>query len=85
MVSSPDPDAPEFRDEPYHGPDPEEDEKGEGSDETKAPSRHASWHRPRRVHAARVETERLLDTASSASCISGADPITKSHLSRAPY
>lgn len=30
---APDPAGPDLHDEPYHGPDPEADEKGDGADE----------------------------------------------------
>ena len=33
LQDAPDPHAPELKDEPYRGPDPEEDEKGDGADE----------------------------------------------------
>ena len=33
LGEAPDPDAPDLQDEPYRGPDPEADEKGDGSDE----------------------------------------------------
>jgi hypothetical protein len=33
LGEAPDPDAPDLRDEPYRGPDPEADDKGDGSDE----------------------------------------------------
>ena len=33
LGEAPDLDAPELQDEPYRGPDPEADDKGDGSDE----------------------------------------------------